>query len=234
MVSSTILVIDDEKQIQKFLKVSLEAHGHKTFEALTAARGKEALTSTKPDIVILDLALPDKSGLEVLREIREWNQVPIIILSAKNEEDIIVEALESGADDYLTKPFAMRELLARIQVALRNKKNEKCEELFINGHLEIDFSSRTVKVSGQEISLTSLEYDLLKMLSRHPGKVLTHQQILREVWGNNAANQTQYLRVYITHLRQKIELKPDRPKMIQTETGVGYRMKIINGEHHAV
>ena len=221
----TILVIDDERQIQRLLKNSLSAFDISVIPATTGAKGIESCISHRPDFIILDIGLPDISGLDVLHEIRSWSKIPIIILSAKNEEDTIVFALENGADDYVTKPFAFRELLARIKLSFHRLIPES-NPLFKTGQLEVNFSSRIVLFKGNEIALTSTEYDLLKVFIRYAGKVLTHQQLLKEVWGPNSVESPQYVRVYVGHLRQKIEENPHQPKLIITETGVGYRMKI--------
>jgi len=221
----TILVIDDEIQIQRLLKNSLSAFDISVIPATTGAKGIESCISHRPDFIILDIGLPDISGLDVLHEIRSWSKIPIIILSAKNEEDTIVFALENGADDYVTKPFAFRELLARIKLSFHRLIPES-NPLFKTGQLEVNFSSRIVLFKGNEIALTSTEYDLLKVFIRYAGKVLTHQQLLKEVWGPNSVESPQYVRVYVGHLRQKIEENPHQPKLIITETGVGYRMKI--------
>jgi len=221
----TILIIDDESQIQRLLTSSFSAFDISVVSALSGARGIELAIASRPEFILLDIGLPDMSGLNVLSEIRSWSKTPIIVLSARDEEDTIVFALENGADDYVTKPFNFRELLARIKLTFLRQTPE-ANSVFSSGHLEVNFTSRTVKVKGQEISLTSTEYDLLKLFIRHAGKVLTHQQLLKAVWGPNAIESPQYVRVYVGHLRHKIEETPHRPKLIITETGVGYRMKI--------
>ena len=224
-----ILVIDDEIQMQRLLKNSLSAFDITVIPATTGAKGIESCISFRPDFVILDIGLPDMSGLDVLHDIRSWSNTPIIILSAKNEVDTIVLALENGADDYVTKPFAFRELLARIKLSFQ-KSLPEAVPIFKTGKLEVNFSSRIVIFKGQEIALTSTEYDLLKIFIRHAGKVLTHQQLLKEVWGPHSVESPQYVRVYVGHLRQKIEENPHQPRLIITETGIGYRMKIQNDD----
>ncbi len=221
----TILIIDDESQIQRLLVNSFSAFDISVISAMTGARGIELAITARAEFILLDIGLPDIDGLNVLKEIRTWSKVPIIILSARDEEDTIVFALENGADDYVTKPFNFRELLARIKLSFLRQVPE-ANVVFTLEHLEVDFTSRTVKVFGKEISLTSTEYDLLKLFIKHAGKVLTHQQLLKEVWGPNAIESPQYVRVYVGHLRHKIEEIPHRPRLIITETGVGYRMKV--------
>ena len=221
-----VLVVDDEPQIRRFLRVSLDAQGYKMSEA---AHGEAALTmaaSEQPDLIILDLGLPDLDGQEVIRRLREWTDVPIIVLSVREREGEKVAALDQGADDYVTKPFGMSELLARIRAALRHRLQAETEEpIFMSGGLTVDLARRLVTIAGVEIKLTPKEYDLLKLLVTHAGKVLTHQQILRAVWGPAYVNDTHYLRVYIGQLRQKIEADPAQPYYILTEPGVGYRLR---------
>ncbi len=224
---TSILVIDDEVQIRRFLKISLELQGYSIYEASDAKEGLKQTTMENPKLIILDLGLPDEDGMSVLQSIREWSLVPIIILSVKNDELSIVNALESGADDYLTKPFKMRELLARIHVCLRRNYNESQGSVFRNGELEVNLSNRVVTLQNKPIKLTATEYDLLQAFIRHSGKVLTHQQLLKMVWGAYYSEQTESLRVHIGHLRQKLEKDPKRPKLILTEPGVGYRMEIF-------
>lgn len=224
---TSILVIDDEVQIRRFLRISLELHGYTIYEAADATEGIKQAIMENPSIIILDLGLPDEDGVTVLHRIREWSMVPIIILSVKNDELSIVNALESGADDYLTKPFKMRELLARIHVCLRRNYNPNQEPIFRSGELVVDLSNRLVTVQDKSVKLTATEYDLLKAFVRHSGKVLTHQQLLKEVWGTYSNEHTESLRVYVGHLRSKLEKDPKRPKLILTEPGVGYRLEIL-------
>lgn len=223
-----ILVIDDEAPIRKFLRVTLENEKYEVIDAKTGKDGIRELIASRAELVILDLGLPDLSGEEVILKIREWSQVPIIVLTAKGEEESKVKVLDSGADDYLTKPFSVTELMARIRVAERHVwSGETPENLFKSGLLEVDLVSRIVKVSGQEVRLTATEYDLLKLLIKYAGRVVTHRQILKEVWGPNAVEHTQYLRVYMGHLRKKLEPVSDSPKMIINEPGIGYRLMVI-------
>jgi two-component system KDP operon response regulator KdpE len=222
---SRILIVDDELQIRKLLNISLSA---RQFKVLEAINGREAITFTgnlKPDAVILDLGLPDISGLEVLKEIRAFSDVPIIILSVQDDSEVIVQALNLGADDYVTKPFETKELSARINVCLRRTlKKETAEIQELNG-IQIDLNTRLVFKDGLEIKLTSTEYDLLKLFMKNPNKILTNRQILKEVWGPGSIDNLQYPRVYIRHLRQKLENNPDEPTLFITESGVGYRFK---------
>lgn len=218
-----ILVIDDEAAIRKFLRVSLEAQGFKVEEAVS---GEEALTQAvffRPELVILDLGLPDIEGFEVLARLREWSQVPVIVLTVRDSEEEKVRALDGGADDYLTKPFSVPELLARIRVAERHRLPASDSPLFQTGELEVDLSARSVKVKGQEVRLTATEWEILRLLVEHAGKAVTHRQILKQVWGPNSVEHTQYLRVYVGHLRKKLEMGIHGP-FIRTEPGVGYRL----------
>lgn len=224
---TSLLVIDDEIQIRRFLRISLELQGYSVYDAADGLEGVKQATMQNPNLIILDLGLPDQDGMAILRHIREWSLVPIIILSVKNDEMSIVNALESGADDYLTKPFKMRELLARIHVCLRRNYNASQEPIFRSGELAVDLSTRVVTVRDQPVKLTAIEYDLLKAFVRHSGKVLTHRQLLKEVWGAYSGEQTESLRVHVGHLRQKLEQDPKRPQLIVTEPGVGYRLDIL-------
>jgi two-component system KDP operon response regulator KdpE len=227
MMGAKILVIDDEVEIRRLLKVGLTAHG---YDFLEAANGKDGLVQAatlRPDIVILDMGLPDLEGLSVVSQIREWSQVPIIILSVRGQEQDKVKALDLGADDYLTKPFSMSELMARIRVALRHQGNIKDQPVIQVGELYADLSRRLVKVAGNEVHLTPIEYDLLKILLTNAGKVVTHGYLLASIWGGNSQEYSQYLRIYISHLRKKIEQDPNQPKLILTEPGVGYRLAAV-------
>ena len=219
-----ILVIDDEKQIRRLLKVALTGHGYSVEEAALGQEGLNKVTTYRPDLIILDLGLPDLNGLEVIRKLREWSQTPVIILSVKEQENDKITALDTGADDYVTKPFSMGELLARIRAALRHVVPAGEEPVLTFGELVIDLARRRVSVNEKEIKLTPIEYNLMKNLAIHAGKVLTHKQLLRVVWGPTYENDTHYLRVFIGQLRRKVEADPSRPRHIITEPGVGYRL----------
>jgi two-component system KDP operon response regulator KdpE len=219
-----ILIIDDEKQIRRLLKVALTGHGYELEEAVSGQDGLNKAAVFRPDLVILDLGLPDLDGLEVLRRLREWSKTPVIILSVREQENDKINALDNGADDYVTKPFGMGELLARIRAALRHAAGLGNEPVLNFDDLKIDVAQRRVSVDGNEIKLTPTEYELLRNLAVYSGKVLTHRQLLRAVWGPSYENDTQYLRVYIAQLRRKIENDPSRPRHIITEPGVGYRL----------
>jgi len=226
--NDVVLMIEDELAIRRFLKPSLESHKFKVIEAVTGEEGLALAASHKPDVVLLDLGLPDMDGLEVIRRLREWSEVQIIVLTARGKEKDKVAGLEAGADDYLTKPFDMGELIARVKVALRHAQRLKQgteESLFETPDFTVDLSARIVKVKGKEVHLTPNEYDLLVLLIRYAGKVVTQKHILKERWGPYSDDQTQYLRLYIHQLRQKLETNPNRPKYIVTEPGVGYRLK---------
>lgn len=218
-----ILIIDDEVQIRKLLEIALESNGYKTFFAVNAKEGLSLSANHQPDLIILDLGLPDEDGQLVLERLREWYKKPIIILSVKNTEDEIVKALDNGANDYLTKPFRTQELLARIRSVLRNLAQKENEPIIEFGEISIDFTSRIVKQNDEILKLTTTEYNLLAILVKNEGKVLTHQYLLKEVWGNSYSDQTQYLRVFVAQLRKKIEADSNHPKFIITESGVGYR-----------
>jgi two-component system, OmpR family, KDP operon response regulator KdpE len=224
--SQVVLIIDDEIQIRRLLKISLEAGGYRVFEAATGADGLAEAAQRRPDIVVLDLGLPDMDGVTVLKRLREWSNVPVVVLSVRDREDDKIAALDNGADDYLTKPFSTGELLARLRVAQRHAQPPLDEAVFKTEHVEVDLTSRTVKVDGKQIKLTATEYALLQLFVRHAGKVLTHRQILKEVWGPNYVEQTHYLRVYMTHLRDKLEQNPSAPELLVTESGVGYRLMV--------
>jgi two-component system KDP operon response regulator KdpE len=220
-----VLIIDDEVQIRRFLRISLEANGYRVVEV---GSGQEGITKTaqhRPDMIILDMGLPDMDGMDVLKRLREWTETPVIVLSVRESDRDKVNALDAGADDYLTKPFSTEELLARMRVALRHNRTEPETQIFKSGDLEVDLTKRLVSVRGEAIKLTPTEYALLRLMIKHVGKVLTHQQILREVWGGEYINETHYLRVYFAQLRQKIEQDPTMPKILLTEAGVGYRLK---------
>jgi two-component system KDP operon response regulator KdpE len=222
-----ILVVDDEKAIRRFLQTSLTANGYTVFEAANGADALTAVVNHRPDVVILDLGLPDIEGTEVTARLREWTQLPIIILSVRGQETDKITALDAGADDYLTKPFSAGELMARIRVVLRRVANiNQTESVFTTDGLEVDLARRLVKVSGQDVQLTPTEYDLLRVLVNHAGKVLTHRHLLREVWGMGYESEAHLLRVNISNLRRKLEQNPARPKYILTEPGVGYRLHI--------
>jgi two-component system KDP operon response regulator KdpE len=218
------LVIDDEKQIRKLLRIVLEEQQYRVLEAESGRQGIAEVAQRKPDVVLLDLGLPDLDGLEVLKRLREWSGVPILILSVRDGPEDKVAALDAGADDYVTKPFESAELLARVRAIQRRGHATPEEPTFHAGHLTVDFVSRTVMVNGEEVKLTATEYNLLRVLAQHAGKVVTHKQLLREVWGPNAEEQSQYLRVYVTHLRKKIELPSCPDKLLRTESGIGYRL----------
>jgi two-component system, OmpR family, KDP operon response regulator KdpE len=225
MPNEKVLIVDDEQSIRLFLNLTLTSQGYETVEAVS---GKEALTKVaaqKPDIVILDLGLPDIDGTEVTRLLREWTQIPIIILSVRGSEKDKIAALDLGADDYLTKPFVVGELLARVRAALRRFNKTTGEPSFKTGELEVDLLRRLVKVAGHEVQLTPTEYELLKVLVVHAGKVMTHKHLLIEVWGQQYIGEFHMLRVNISNLRRKIEIDPTRPQIIITESGVGYRLK---------
>ncbi|MEI6208556.1 MAG: response regulator [Desulfuromonadales bacterium] len=220
-----ILVVDDELAIRRFLHTVLSSGEFILHEADNGHAGLASATAFRPDVILLDLGLPDLDGIEVIKRIREWSPVPIIVLSVREHENDKVSALDAGADDYLTKPFGVGELLARIRAALRRSLLEISEPVFISNDLQVDLGSRRVTVNGFDISLTPTEYDILRFLVIHAGKVLTHGQILKQVWGMTNLEQPHVLRVNISNLRRKIEVDPSRPRHIITEPGVGYRLK---------
>jgi two-component system, OmpR family, KDP operon response regulator KdpE len=228
MSSLTVLVIDDESQMRRFLRGSLAPADYKLLEASTGEEGLASAALHRPDVVLLDLGLPDIDGIEVTRRLREWTTIPIIILSARGQDQDKVAALDAGADDYLTKPFSLAELLARIRVAGRRAEErlDKKDSVFTLGDLRIDLVSRVVTLGGDEVRLTPIEYKLITTLARKAGRVLTYQQLLREVWGPRVTTQKQYLHVYVGHLRSKLERDPARPRFLVTEPGVGYRLKL--------
>ena len=221
---STALVIDDELQMRRLLRVCLEANGYRVSEAATGKEGIAEAAQHPPDVVILDLGLPDMEGVAVLKRLREWSRVPVVVLSVRDREEDKIAALDNGADDYVTKPFNSGELLARLRVAQRHASPASEATVFRSGQLEVDLAARVVKLKGKEVKLTATEYSLLRLFVQHAGKVLTHQQILREVWGPNYVEQTHYLRVYLAHLREKLEANPAQPELLITEPGVGYRL----------
>lgn len=233
-VNGKILIVDDEAPIRKFLTISLGASGYTTLEA---SSGKEAISLCalkNPDLVILDLGLPDMDGQNVIKTLREWTQIPILVLSVRSDEKEKVEALDSGANDYVTKPFGIAEVLARVRALVRIYGLEKsgvAETAFESEALRIDYVARTVTLAGSPVKLTRKEYDILALLTRNAGKVLTHDYILREIWGPAQADQAQYLRVHIGHLRQKLNDDPAQPRFIMTEPGVGYRLVLTTSEN---
>ncbi len=220
-----VLVVDDERAIRRFLRTSLTAHGYAIYEASNGQEALSAVVGDRPDLIILDLGLPDLNGIEVVRQLREWTKIPIIVLSVREEEATKVAALDVGADDYLTKPFGIAELMARIRVALRHAEQPADEPVFEVGDLRMDRARRQVLMAENEIVLTPTEYDLLRVLVQHAGKVLTHRQLLRQVWGVGYELETHLLQVNISNLRRKIEPDPSRPSYIITEVGVGYRLR---------
>jgi two-component system KDP operon response regulator KdpE len=221
-----VLVVDDEPAIRTFLRVSLTANQYTVFEAADGRTAVASVTAVRPDILILDLGLPDIDGIEVTRLLREWTQLPIVILSVRGQEADKIAALDAGADDYLTKPFGVGELLARMRTALRHVAQTANEPVFTTGALSMDLARRTVSIAGRDVQLTPTEYDSLKVLVTHAGKVLTHRHLLREVWGGEYDQELHILRVNISNLRHKLEPDPMRPQYIVTEPGVGYRLRV--------
>jgi two-component system KDP operon response regulator KdpE len=222
--SARILVIDDEKQIRRMLKAALDGFGYHIAEAASGHEGLSQAAMFHPDLIILDLGLPDLDGTEVIQRLREWTQTPIIILSVREQESDKIKALDAGADDYVTKPFSMGELLARIRVAMRHVAKTDGEPILSFSELVVDLAHRNVTVKGEEVRLTPIEYEILKFLAVQAGRVVTHKQLLRAIWGPNYQEQTQYVRVYIGQIRRKIEIDPSQPKYIITEPGIGYRL----------
>lgn len=221
-----VLVIDDEPAVRRFLRTSLGAHGYDVIEAATGEDGIQAAANQSLDLIILDLGLPDISGQRVTQRLREWSQVPIIILSVHDQDTDKITALDNGADDYLTKPFSVGELMARLRVALRKQNAQaNAEPIFTTGSLQVDLTARVVRLDDEEISLTPTEYDLLRVLVKHAGRVITHPQLLREVRGVGYQTETHLLRVHMSNLRRKLEADPTNPRYILTEPGVGYRLK---------
>ncbi len=223
-----ILLIEDEPQMRRFLRVTLQGHGYQLIESATGEDGLIQVATRNPDVVLLDLGLPDIDGLEVTKRLREWSQVPLIVISAREQEEDKVRALDAGADDYLTKPFGAGELLARIRVSLRHMAMQHTgseEPVFVLDNLKVDLAKRQVLLDGREVHLTPIEYRLLALLIKHAGKVITHTHLLKEVWGTAYADQTHYLRIYMAQLRHKLEADPARPRFFINEPGVGYRLK---------
>lgn len=223
----TILIIEDEAHIARFIKTALEQEGYQVFVAGTSERGLIETASRRPEVIILDLGLPDADGCEVIADVRTWSSVPILVLSARDGEQDKIKALNLGADDYLVKPFSMGELIARVNAQLRRwQSSAETSSTLELGNVIIDLSQRQVKKSGQEVHLTPIEYRLLTVLIRHAEKVLTHQQLLTEVWGKGHAHQDHYVRIFMSNLRQKLEDNPSRPRFFLTEIGVGYKLHI--------
>lgn len=223
---ATALVIDDEPQIRRLLRILLEQEQYRALESDSGRHGLSEIALRRPDVVLLDLGLPDMDGMAVLERLRQWSRVPVLVLSVRDGAEDKVVALDAGADDFVTKPFESAELLARLRAIQRRAQVGPEEAVFEAGHLVIDFNSHTVKVKGREVKLTATEYALLKLLALHAGKVVTHKQLLREVWGPNAEEQSQYLRVYMMHLRKKIEISEGPERLLRTESGIGYRLVI--------
>jgi two-component system KDP operon response regulator KdpE len=220
------LIIDDEVQIRRLLRVGLESENYQVHEAETGQQGLVEIANRKPAIILLDLGLPDMDGLEVLKRLREWSEAPVLVLSVRDDEAGKVAALDAGAEDYVTKPFSTPELLARLRVAQRKTRPEEEVSVFKSGDLIVDLTARVVTRAGAEVRLTATEYSLLRLFVRHQGRVLTHRYILREIWGPQSEEHRQYLRVYVTHLRQKIEPDSTKPRLIKTEPGIGYRFEL--------
>jgi two-component system, OmpR family, KDP operon response regulator KdpE len=228
--SATIIIIEDEAQIRRFLRTTLTSEGYQVIEAETGKQGLAEAATRKPDMIVLDLGLPDMDGVKVVMELRTWSTVPVIILSARSQESDKISALDAGADDYLVKPFGVGELLARIRVALRHVSsiaNGEEEGVFSVDELKVDMIHRKITVSGTEVHLTPIEYRLLTVLVKHAGKVLTHRFLLKEVWGPNYVERAHYLRIYMGILRHKLEKEPARPRFLLTEVGVGYRLAAV-------
>lgn len=227
-IASVVILVEDEKQIRRFVRMALESEGCHVFEADTARQGLIEVGTRKPDLIVLDLGLPDRDGVEFIRDLRAWSELPVIVLSARSDEADKIAALDAGADDYLTKPFGVGELLARVRATLRRRVREGGENatVFKFGDVHVDLINRTVERDSKSVHLTPIEYRLLALLIRNAGKVLTHRQVLREVWGPSHTDSSHYLRIYMGHLRQKLELDPTQPKYILTETGIGYRLLV--------
>ena len=221
-----MLVIDDEIQIRRLLRVTLEPDGYEVKEAETGQLGLTEAAGLHPDGIVLDLGLPDMDGKDVLRRLREWSQVPVLVLTVRDSEQETIAALDAGADDYLTKPFRGRELLARLRAVMRRAQPANEDTVVRFGDVEIDFVTRAVRRGGKDVKFSAKEYDFLRYLALHRGRVVTHRQVLRELWGANAEDNTHYLWVYMTHLRQKLEADPHEPKFLKTEAGIGYRLMV--------
>jgi len=232
MNKAEILIIDDEEQIRKMLEITLTSNNYIVTEAATGNEGLIRASNHPPDLILLDLGLPDKDGMMVLKELRDWHTGPIIILSVQSHEEVIIQALDKGANDYLSKPFRTGELLARIRSALRSSVTEDNDAVINSDDLQIDLLTRAVKKNGKLVKLTNTEYNLLSLFARNDGKVLTHQYLLRAVWGPGFINQSQYLRVFIAQIRKKIENDPNRPEYLRTESGVGYRFVSRQEDSH--
>src|SRR6201993_5087578 len=217
------LIIDDEVQIRRLLRIALEGENYQVHEAENGRQGLIEIANHKPAIILLDLGLPDMDGLQVLKRLREWSEAPVVVLTVRDDEKEKVAALDAGAEDYITKPFSTPELLARLRAAQRKTRPAEEVSVFKNGDFIVDLSAHTVTRAGREVKLTATEYALLRLFVKHPGRVLTHRYILREIWGPKSEEHRQYLRVYVTHLRQKIEADSAKPTLIQTQPGIGYR-----------
>ncbi len=224
MIKPVVLVIDDEVQIRRLLQLTLESDGYKVIKAETAEEGIRRAAMDRPDLIVLDLGLPDLDGTAVLKRLREWATIPIVVLSVRNSELEIIACLDSGADDYLVKPYRSGELLARVRAAIRHRPSNQPDSLFQTGDLEVDLAARTVKKSGELVKLTVTEYNLLSLFVRNAGRVLTHHYILEQVWGPTFVEETEYTRVYVGQLRKKIEDDAGNPKLLLTESGIGYRL----------
>ena len=222
----SVLVVDDEAQMRRLLQINLEAAGYKVHLASSGKEGVQQAAMVRPEVVVLDLGLPDEDGIEVLKKIREWATIPVLILSVRASEQDIVRALDAGADDYLTKPFRTGELLARVRTALRHRQFTEQGEVFVMGNLSVDLGARIVKRNGEIVKLTPTEYSLLSLFVRNAGKVLTHRYILQQVWGPAFEEESQYSRVYVGQLRKKLEDDPSDPKLFLTESGIGYRLAL--------
>lgn len=225
-----ILVIDDEVQIRRLLELTLHSNGYRVLLAETGEEGLRRAAMDRPELIVLDLGLPDMDGLEVLRKVREWATVPILVLSVRDAEAVIIDCLDAGADDYLVKPFRSGELLARVRTALRHRPSHQDAETFTSGNLSVDLAARIVKKAGAAVKLTAIEYSLLTLFIRNAGRVLTHRYILEQVWGPSHAEETEYTRVYVGQLRKKIEDDPANPKLFITESGIGYRLAVPEQE----
>jgi len=223
---NTVLVIDDEVQIRRLLRITLEAAGSAVIEADSGRIGLEEAARCHPDAVVLDLGLPDLPGLEVLKRLREWSQVPVLVLTVRAAESDKVDALDAGADDYLTKPFGSAEIAARLRAIMRRASDGEEATVIRFGNIELDLAARLVRRSGAEVRLTAKEYAMLRLLALHRGKVVTHGQMLRELWGPKSEENTHYLRVHMTHIRQKLEEEPHKPRHLRTESGIGYRLVV--------